>query len=86
MNLAKREALATIFTVDYEDFDTYRYGADEDVRVRGDARQFDSAARQFWTTVMDASVDVSLIIRKRPSGAMSQLIGPVRIPVSTMSV
>ncbi len=29
---------------------------------------------------MDASVDVSVIIRKRPSGAMSQLIGPVRIP------
>ena len=35
---------------------------------------------------MDASIDVSLMIRKRPSGAMSQLIGPVRIPVSMMSV
>lgn len=35
---------------------------------------------------MDASVDVSLKIGKRPSGAMSQLIGPVRIPVSTMPV
>jgi hypothetical protein len=48
--------------------------------------QFDSAARQFRTIVMGASVDVSLIIRNRPSGAMSQLIGPVRIPVSTMPV
>ena len=35
---------------------------------------------------MDRSVDVSLMIRKRPSGAMSQLIGPVRIPVSIMWV
>ena len=35
---------------------------------------------------MDAAVEVSLIIRKRPPGAMSQLIGPVRIPVSTISV
>ena len=47
--------------------------------------QFD-CERQFRTTVMAASVDVSLIIKKRLSGAMSQLIGPVRIPVSTMSV
>src|ERR1035438_1713878 len=48
--------------------------------------QFDCAERQFITTVMAASVDVSLIIKKRLSGAMSQLIGPVRIPVSTMTV
>src|SRR3984957_16231317 len=35
----------------------------------------------------DVSCDLSLIIRNRfPSGARSQLMGPVRIPVSTMSV
>ena len=60
-------------------------GADEDGRVC-DRIQFDSAGRQFSTTVMDASVDASLMIKKRPSGEMSQLVGPVRIPVSTMSV
>lgn len=35
---------------------------------------------------MAASLELSLMMRKRPSGAMSQLMGPVRIPVSIMSV
>src|SRR5579883_2661983 len=43
--------------------------------------------RQLRATVTDASVEVSLIIRKRlPSGPTSQLNGPVRMPVSTISV
>ena len=52
------------------------------------ALHFCSLGRQFRITLReDASWDLSLIIRNRfPSGAISQLMGPVRIPVSTMSV
>src|ERR1700688_5042082 len=49
---------------------------------------FCSPGRQFRITFReDVSCDLSLIIRNRfPSGVISQLTGPVRIPVSTMSV
>lgn len=46
------------------------------------------SGRQFRITLRDeASAAFSLIIRNRlPSGEISQLIGPVRIPVSTICV
>src|ERR1700747_664597 len=49
---------------------------------------FGCSGRQFRITFRDeAPAEFSLMIRNRlPSGAMSQLIGPVRIPVSTISV
>lgn len=53
---------------------------------RGEAH-FVAVARQFRATVSDdVSEGFAVMIRKRlPSGARSQLIGPVRIPVSTIS-
>jgi hypothetical protein len=44
--------------------------------------------RQFRITLRDeVSLEVAVMIRNRfPSGAISQLMGPVRMPVSTMSV
>jgi hypothetical protein len=48
---------------------------------------FANAVRQFKATVRDdASLDCSMMRNRLPSGARSQLIGPVRIPVSTISV
>ena len=49
---------------------------------------FGCSGRKFKITFReDVLMELSLMTRKRlPSGAISQLIGPVRIPVSTICV
>jgi hypothetical protein len=66
----------------------YRNDAAVNCELRRDLspHYFNDGVRQFRIAVTDVSTEVSVMIRNRPSGAMSQLIGPLRIPVSTIPV